>query len=285
MALAAEWPQAGPSYWSKSSRFTAFADHPPDHTDDQPWRLALTQCYSSIGFRAKIAKCRAYVCQLPLIVSLLRVGAEQRRNLDRAQKRQCISSARSTHSDGSKDMRPTPCSSLTGKHIGGLVQHPRGSGAAVQGNPHSASPNRSASKAAGPPARWHNVGMPEYAENGSHDRSQYPHEAEILELLSDGVARLDRNWTVSYLNSAGRGMLGLNIDPVGRNHWECFPGMVYPDSPWTTSYYAAMNEAKSNSFEAFLRGAAQCLGERSCRSGAGRHYRLFPRHHPRKANG
>ena len=93
--------------------------------------------------------------------------------------------------------------------------------------------------------------MPQSEKYGGQDCPQEPHEVEILDAFNDGVARLDRNWTVSYLNRAGRGMLGSSIDPVGRNHWDCFPEMVYPDSPWTASYYAAMEKRETSSFEAF----------------------------------
>ena len=77
-------------------------------------------------------------------------------------------------------------------------------------------------------------------------------QGELLDACSDGIAKLDRAWRVVYVNGKGRELLGEGMDPVGRNHWECFPQMVYPGSPWVKNYEAAMNEGRATEFESFF---------------------------------
>ncbi len=91
------------------------------------------------------------------------------------------------------------------------------------------------------------LGAPHY----DSDNPQFIQETEIIDAFSDGVAAIDRNWNVSYVNRTGLVILGPAVDPLGRNHWECFPQMVYEGSPWTSGYHAAMDDGQSSTFEAF----------------------------------
>jgi PAS domain S-box-containing protein len=73
---------------------------------------------------------------------------------------------------------------------------------------------------------------------------------QILEATSDAVAILDREWRFTYLNRRGRDILGLPENVLGRNAWECFPAMIYPDSPFVYHYHRAMDEAIAGEFTA-----------------------------------
>jgi PAS domain S-box-containing protein len=73
---------------------------------------------------------------------------------------------------------------------------------------------------------------------------------QVLEATSDAVAILDRAWRFTYLNRRSREILGLPENVLGRNAWECFPAMIYPDSPFVYHYHRAMDEGVAGEFVA-----------------------------------
>jgi PAS domain S-box-containing protein len=73
--------------------------------------------------------------------------------------------------------------------------------------------------------------------------------ADVLERLAEGVYVLDRAWRVEYINARGRALIAGGRDIVGCNLWEAFPEAV--DSPFWSSYRAAMEHQAPVSFEAF----------------------------------
>ena len=77
------------------------------------------------------------------------------------------------------------------------------------------------------------------------------HLQEVLDVSADGVAELDREWRIVFLNEKAREMLAGSGDVLGKNHWESFPSAVFDGSPWLKHYYAAMDERKSADFDQF----------------------------------
>ncbi len=74
---------------------------------------------------------------------------------------------------------------------------------------------------------------------------------ELLESATEGIAKIDRDWTLTYLNRKARELVGPRGSTLGRNHWEAFPDVVYPESPWLEHYYRAMEEKVAGEFVAF----------------------------------
>ena len=77
------------------------------------------------------------------------------------------------------------------------------------------------------------------------------HLQQVLDVSADGVAELDREWRIVFLNEKAREMLAGSGDVLGKNHWESFPSAVFDASPWLKHYYAAMDEGKSGEFDHF----------------------------------
>ncbi|RXH56400.1 histidine kinase [Granulicella sibirica] len=77
------------------------------------------------------------------------------------------------------------------------------------------------------------------------------HLQEVLDVSADGVAELDREWRIVFLNEKAKEMLAGSGDVLGKNHWESFPSAVFDGSPWLRHYYAAMDEGKSGEFDHF----------------------------------
>ena len=76
-------------------------------------------------------------------------------------------------------------------------------------------------------------------------------ETDLLDMLNasaDGIARIDRSWTVVYLNARAREIVAGAGQVIGRNHWECFPSMVYDGSPWLRHYRLAMDQGTTSDF-------------------------------------
>jgi PAS domain S-box-containing protein len=71
-----------------------------------------------------------------------------------------------------------------------------------------------------------------------------------LERITDGFLTLDEDWTVTYLNSAGRKILGdAGEGLVGENLWEVFPEAT--DTIFETEYRRAMETQEMHSFESY----------------------------------
>lgn len=92
-----------------------------------------------------------------------------------------------------------------------------------------------------------------FRELGSEARSESDFDAAselliTLDRISDGFMVLDRDWTVIYMNPAGREILQLS-DPLGRSLADLFP---YPESQeFFTRYAAALRAREAQHFEAF----------------------------------
>ena len=72
----------------------------------------------------------------------------------------------------------------------------------------------------------------------------------VLEATTDAVFVVDRNWTLQFMNAAARKYVAASGDVLGKGIFHAFPGMVYPDSPYVTHYFAAMNDGLAATFEA-----------------------------------
>ena len=71
----------------------------------------------------------------------------------------------------------------------------------------------------------------------------------ILDAFDDGVAILDRQWRILYLNRPAKELVGAMGDVIGINHWEAFPATDYEGSPWLKHYRLAMNQGIASGFE------------------------------------
>lgn len=56
------------------------------------------------------------------------------------------------------------------------------------------------------------------------------------------IAKLDLNWTVEYVNQAGRRILFNDENPIGKNYWSLFAGRVEPESIWRSRHYFALED-------------------------------------------
>ncbi len=74
---------------------------------------------------------------------------------------------------------------------------------------------------------------------------------QVFRATTDGVAVLDRDWQVTFLNENAKRLLAPFGDVLGRNHWEAFPATVFEGSPYVEHYYRAMNEAIPADFEIY----------------------------------
>src|SRR5579859_6190929 len=71
----------------------------------------------------------------------------------------------------------------------------------------------------------------------------------ILDQSADGIAKIDRDWRIVYLNRHARQLLAPSGDVVGANHWESFPSSHHEGSPWLYHYYRAMDDGIRGEFE------------------------------------
>ncbi len=74
---------------------------------------------------------------------------------------------------------------------------------------------------------------------------------QVLEVTSDAVFSIGRDWRVTYLNPRAREAAGPLHDALGKNIWEHFPNAVYDGSPFLYHYYRAMDQGIHAEFEAF----------------------------------
>lgn len=83
-------------------------------------------------------------------------------------------------------------------------------------------------------------------------RDEAVHQMEQAFTASgDAVFILNREWTITFMNDAGRRMSAPAGDVLGKNNWHSFPDQVYEGSPYVATYYRAMVERQSGSFEAY----------------------------------
>lgn len=74
---------------------------------------------------------------------------------------------------------------------------------------------------------------------------------QVLDVTTDGVIAMNRDWTITYLNAKGKTILEPSGDVVGKNFWEAFPHTIYPDSPYVANYHKAMDHGIPSDFEAY----------------------------------
>jgi PAS domain S-box-containing protein len=75
--------------------------------------------------------------------------------------------------------------------------------------------------------------------------------AQVLNVTTDGVISLDRNWRMTYLNRRAQDILAPRGHVLGTVLWESFPATMYEGSPYVENYYRAMNEGVPGDFEAY----------------------------------
>ena len=74
---------------------------------------------------------------------------------------------------------------------------------------------------------------------------------QVLDATTDGVATVDHEYRFVYLNRRAREILAPRGMVLGRSMWECFPQMVYANSPYVENCRRAMEERKPGTFEAY----------------------------------
>lgn len=74
---------------------------------------------------------------------------------------------------------------------------------------------------------------------------------QVLEATTDAIVMLDREWRFTYVNPPAYRVIAPVTDVLGKVCWECFPGMLYPGSPYVEHYYRAMDQKIAGEFEAF----------------------------------
>ena len=75
--------------------------------------------------------------------------------------------------------------------------------------------------------------------------------AQVLDVTTDAVLGLDREWRVTYLNRRAREILAPQGNILGTVLWETFSAAVYDGSPFVENYYRAMNEGVPGDFETY----------------------------------
>ena len=74
---------------------------------------------------------------------------------------------------------------------------------------------------------------------------------QVLDLTSDAVISLDRDFQLTFLNRRAKELLSPSGAALGSNLWETFPDAVYPGSPFQEHYKRALEEGIPGHFEAF----------------------------------
>ena len=74
---------------------------------------------------------------------------------------------------------------------------------------------------------------------------------QVLEVTTDAIVSLDREWRMTYLNPRARQIVAARGDVIGLNMWETFPHLIYENSPYESYYRRAMNEGVAGEFEAY----------------------------------
>ena len=73
---------------------------------------------------------------------------------------------------------------------------------------------------------------------------------EVLATTTDGVAMIDRNWNIIYMNQHALEILAPSGNVINTNMWDSFPDAKYAGSPYVEHYNRAMNDRIASSFEA-----------------------------------
>ena len=74
---------------------------------------------------------------------------------------------------------------------------------------------------------------------------------QVLDVTTDAIVILDRNWRMTFLNRRANEILGPCGDVLGTVLWESFPATVYEGSPYVEKYHRAMDEGIPGAFEAY----------------------------------
>jgi PAS domain S-box-containing protein len=84
------------------------------------------------------------------------------------------------------------------------------------------------------------------------DRRQISEQLnQVLDATTDGVVCIDRSYRFLYLNRRAREIMAPRGSILGRTVWECFPQMMYENSPYVANYRRAMDEGLPGEFEAY----------------------------------
>jgi PAS domain S-box-containing protein len=73
---------------------------------------------------------------------------------------------------------------------------------------------------------------------------------QVLDATTDGVMSIDRKYRFTYFNRRAKEILAPRRSVLGRGIWECFPQMVFEDSPFVENCRVAMDEGRAGEFEA-----------------------------------
>ena len=75
--------------------------------------------------------------------------------------------------------------------------------------------------------------------------------SQVLEITTDAVASVDRDWNFTFLNRRGKELLSPKGELLGKNLWQEFPAAVDPESDFYHHYHRAMDQGIAGDFEAF----------------------------------
>ena len=75
--------------------------------------------------------------------------------------------------------------------------------------------------------------------------------AQVLEVTTDAVLGLDKNWRITYLNRRAQEILSPRGNVLGTVLWETFPAAIYDGSPFVEHYHRAMNQGVPGDFETY----------------------------------
>ena len=74
---------------------------------------------------------------------------------------------------------------------------------------------------------------------------------QFFEATSDGIAFLNRDFVITFLNRRARELLAPGGDVIGLSLWQAFPLTASPEAPYWASYHRTMNEGVATHFEFF----------------------------------
>lgn len=74
---------------------------------------------------------------------------------------------------------------------------------------------------------------------------------QILDVTTDAIAGLDRNWNITYVNRQARDLLGAKSDWIGKNIWRQIP-VTDPQRTCEIHLRRTMEEGAASDFEAFF---------------------------------
>lgn len=74
---------------------------------------------------------------------------------------------------------------------------------------------------------------------------------QVMDVTTDGVFSLNRDWTFTYLNRAAREMLDASHELIGHNYWETYPENNTPGSAFYVNYHRTMDEGLPGDFTGY----------------------------------